>query len=152
MLPPDLVQLRVGGTRGLSREHYEPGQEVFRQGELGDRLYLILSGEVEVIRQEAGTSRLLARMGAGQWFGEMALLRQTIRNATVRCVAPLDVLSLPREEFGVLAAHLPDLRQRFDRLAAEREAAPQIAGEPAPAASGGPEGPGKRLEIGAARE
>jgi CRP-like cAMP-binding protein len=52
----------------------------------------------------------------------MAILHMTIRSASVRCVAPLDVLSLPREEFGVLAAHLPDLRQRFSALAAERQA------------------------------
>lgn len=123
VLPPDLVQLRVGGSRGLSREHYEPGQAVFRQGELGDRLYLILSGEVDVVRDEAGESRVLARLGPGQWFGEMALVHHTIRSADVRCVSPLDVLSLPREEFGVLATHLPDLRQRFDQLAAERQAA-----------------------------
>lgn len=131
VLPPDLVQLRVGGTRGLSREHYEPGEEVFRQGELGDRLYLILGGEVDVVREEQGESRVLARLGPGQWFGEMALLQHTIRNASVRCVASLDVLSLPREEFGVLAAHLPDLRQRFSAIAAEREAAvPQAAARP----------------------
>jgi NADH dehydrogenase len=122
-LPPELVQLRLGGTRGLSREHYEPGQEVFRQGELGDRLYLVLAGEVDVVREEDAGGRVLARLGPGQWFGEMALLHQTVRTATVRCVSPLDVLSLPREEFGVLAAHLPDLRLRFDRLASEREMA-----------------------------
>ncbi len=128
VLPPDLVQLRVGGTRGLSREHYEPGQDVFRQGELGDRLYLILAGEVDVVREEMGESRVVARLGPGQWFGEMAILHMTIRSASVRCVAALDVLSLPREEFGVLAAHLPDLRQRFDALAAERQAAaPDVA-------------------------
>ncbi len=129
VLPPDIVQLRVGGTRGLSREHYEPGQEVFRQGELGDRLYLILAGAVEVVRQEVGASRVLARLGPGQWFGEMALLQMTVRSASVRCVEPLDVLSLPREEFGVLATHLPDLRQRFDAIARERLGAP-AAGEP----------------------
>lgn len=136
VLPPDLVQLRVGGTRGLSREHYEPGQEVFRQGELGDRLYLILSGEVDVVREQEGDSVVLARLGPGQWFGEMALLHMTIRSASVRCVLPLDVLSLPREEFGVLAAHLPDLRQRFDALAAERQAV-SVVPQPA-AAPGGP--------------
>jgi NADH:ubiquinone reductase (H+-translocating) len=137
-LPPELVQLRLGGTRGLSREHYEPGQEVFRQGELGDRLYLVLAGEVDVVREEDAGGRVLARLGPGQWFGEMALLHQTVRTATVRCVSPLDVLSLPREEFGVLAAHLPDLRRRFDRLASEREMATTgPAADPWPTPAGG---------------
>jgi len=120
VLPPELVQLRLGGSRGASREHYEPGQDVFQQGEVGDRLYLILKGEVEVVREDEGESRRLARLGPGEWFGEMAVLRQTMRNATVRCVSPLDLLSLPREEFGVLSTHIPDLRQRFERVAQER--------------------------------
>jgi NADH dehydrogenase len=135
VLPPDLVQLRIGGTRGLQREHYEPGQDVFRQGELGDRLYLILSGEVDVVREDGGGSRTLARLGPGQWFGEMAILHMTIRSASVRCVAPLDVLSLPREEFGLLAAHLPDLRQRFAALAAQRQAPPGNESSRAPRAA-----------------
>jgi NADH dehydrogenase len=137
VLPPELVQLRLGGTKSASREHYEPGQEVFHQGEVGDRLYLVLGGEVEVLRREQGQDRLLARLGPGEWFGEMALLHQTMRNATVRCVTALDLLSLPREEFGVLAAHLPDLRQRFERVAREREDA--IA---PPAATGSASSPG----------
>jgi NADH dehydrogenase len=138
VLPPELVQLRLGGTRGASREHYEPGQEVFHQGEVGDRLYLVLKGEVEVLRREQGQDRLLARLGPGAWFGEMAILHQTMRNATVRCVTALDLLSLPREEFGVLATHLPDLRQRFERVAREREdAVAPPTGNPA-SSSGGP--------------
>lgn len=140
VLPPDLVQLRLGGTRGASREHYEPGQDVFHQGEVGDRLYLVLKGDVEVLRDEGGQSNVLARLGPGQWFGEMALLHQTMRNATVRCVTALDLLSLPREEFGVLATHLPDLRSQFERVAREREA---VTG---PAATGG-EAPSAREAV-----
>jgi NADH dehydrogenase len=121
-LPPDLVNLSLGGSQGVTREHFEPGQDVFREGELGDRLYIILQGEVEV-RREASPTAALARLGPGQCFGEMALVHMTTRNATVRCVSPLDVLSLPRQEFAVLAANLPDLKQSFERLAEERAAA-----------------------------
>ncbi len=48
------------------------------------------------------------------------LLQQATRNATVRCVEPLDVLALPKREFAVLAAHLPDMRRNFETLAAQR--------------------------------
>jgi NADH dehydrogenase len=119
-LPPELVELRVAGSQGISQEHFEPGQDVFRQGDLGDRLYIILSGGAEVRRAEAGAESVLARLGPGQCFGEMALLKMATRNATVRCMTPMDVLSLPKKEFAVLAAHLPDLRQSFERLAADR--------------------------------
>jgi len=59
VLPPELVQLRLGGSRGASREHYEPGQDVFQQGEVGDRLYLILKGEVHEIKAIMGKSNEL---------------------------------------------------------------------------------------------
>src|SRR5262249_53497056 len=90
ILPPQLVQLKLGGSRGTSREHFEPGQDVFHQGELGDRVYIILSGQAEVVREDAAGAHVLARLGPGECFGEMALLNQTTRSATVRCVATMD--------------------------------------------------------------
>jgi NADH dehydrogenase len=129
ILPPELVELRFGGSQGIGQEHYEPGQDVFRQGELGDRLYIILSGAAEVRREDDNQERVLAQLGPGQCFGEMALVNMVKRNATVRCTAPMDVLSLPKKEFAVLAANLPDLRRSFERLAGERAeaAAPPLA-------------------------
>ena len=124
LLPPDLVNLSVGSSQGVTREHFEPGQDVFREGDLGDRLYIILSGEVEIRRRGAEGESTLARLGPGQCFGEMALVNMTRRNATVRCVSSLDLLSLPKKEFAVLAANLPDLRRSFERLAGERAQQP----------------------------
>src|SRR5205085_7012575 len=77
-LPPELVQFRFGNNQLLLREHFEPGQEVFRQGDLGDRIYAILDGEAEVVVRD----QVIARLGAGELFGEMALLARTTRNAT----------------------------------------------------------------------
>jgi NADH:ubiquinone reductase (H+-translocating) len=128
-LPPELVNLRLGASQGVTREHFEPGQDVFREGDLGDRLYIILSGQAEVARGQGAARTVLARLAAGQCFGEMALVRQTTRNATVRCLTAMDVLSLPKSEFATLAAHLPDLRASFERLTEERAAS--VAPEPA---------------------
>jgi NADH dehydrogenase len=126
VLPPEIVELRFGSSQGIAQEHYEPGQDVFRQGELGDRLYIILSGGAEVRREDDHRERVLAELGPGQCFGEMALVNMVKRNATVRCTAAMDVLSLPKKEFAVLAANLPDLRRSFERLAAERAEAPAL--------------------------
>jgi NADH dehydrogenase len=126
-LPPDLVNLSLGSSQGVTREHFEPGQDVFREGELGDRLYIILKGEAEVRRREGTADVVLARLGAGQCFGEMALVNMATRNATVQCVQALDVLSLPRQEFATLAANLPDLKKSFERLAEERAASSSAA-------------------------
>ncbi len=71
-------------------------------------------------RRDEGEERVLAQLGPGQCFGEMALVNMATRNATVRCTQPLDVLSLPKKEFAVLAANLPDLKRSFERLASER--------------------------------
>ncbi len=119
-LPPDLVQLKLTNTTGISHEHFEPGEEVFHQGDLGDRIYIIASGQAEVARGENGSEALLARLGPGEYFGEMALLNRTTRNATVRCLEPLDVLSIQKREFSVLAANLPAMRESFERVMEER--------------------------------
>jgi CRP-like cAMP-binding protein len=79
-----------------------------------------------VWREADGRVRPLARLGPGDWFGEMALLNQTTRGATVRCVEAMDALSLPKRDFTVLAANLPELRESFERvMAARRPGAPQ---------------------------
>jgi NADH:ubiquinone reductase (H+-translocating) len=120
LLPAELVELRLTGAAGIMQEHFEPGEEVFHEGDLGDRVYIITSGRAAVMREADGGERVIAQLGPGECFGEMALLSQSARNATVRCVAAMDVLSLPKREFGLLAANLPDLRRSFERVAEQR--------------------------------
>jgi NADH dehydrogenase len=120
-LPPDLVQLRLGSMQGITREHFEPGEAIFHQGDLGDKLYILLGGEAEVIREEAGQEPLvLARLGPGEFFGEIALLKGSGRSATIRCVKSIDALSLPKREFGLLTTHLAGLRASFEKTADRR--------------------------------
>jgi NADH dehydrogenase len=113
-LPPELVQLRLGGTAGAAHQRFEPGEAVFRQGDLGDRVYIVLAGKAEVVRQDAGGDVVLAQIGPGEFFGEMALLSSAPRNATVRCTEATTVLGIPKREFGLLAANLPGLKQSFE--------------------------------------
>jgi NADH dehydrogenase len=120
LLPPELVQLKLGGSRGVTQEHFEPGQDVFRQGDLGDRVYLVMSGGAEVWRSVDGVETRLGRLGPGDWFGEMALLNETTRGGTVRCTEAMDALSLPKSEFGVLAANVPELRRSFEKVMEKR--------------------------------
>jgi NADH dehydrogenase len=116
ILPPELVQLKLASSVGVTQEHFEPGQEVFHQGDVGDRIYIVLSGTVEIVRDD----RIVATLGRGEFFGETALLQQAQRNATVRCLEPADLLALPKREFSVLSANLPELRRSFEAKSAER--------------------------------
>src|SRR5206468_3082699 len=65
-------------------------EDVFREGDPGDRFYVIESGEADI---EGG------RHGRGAYFGEIALLREVPRTATVHAVTKLDLLALERDDF-----------------------------------------------------
>ncbi len=79
--------------------HVEAGHELCRQGEPGDRLFIIVTGSCGVyVREERGEERLTA-LGPGEHFGEIALLTDEPRTATVRAETPVDVLQLPRDRF-----------------------------------------------------
>lgn len=109
--------------RGVTQVHFEPGEMVFRQGDAGDLVYSIIAGEADVIREEAdGSERLLATMGPGEYFGEMALISEAPRTATVRARTALDAVSMGRADFTTLYAYLPGLRQRVELLMRQREA------------------------------
>ena len=120
VLPPDIAELRFGGSRGMSQEHFEPGEDVFHEGDVGDRIYYVLKGQAEVLKRRNDADQFIAALGPGDWFGEGALLNETTRGATVRCRDHLDVLSLPKKEFTVLAASLPDVRRSFDQMMERR--------------------------------
>jgi NADH dehydrogenase len=122
VLPPDIVQLRTSRTQSLAREHFEPEEIVFRQGDLGDRLYIIEKGEVEVVREEeGGAEKVLAKLGPGQCFGEMALVSDAPRMATVRPLTGLDVLTIQRGAFRTLFNHLPSMREDFEEVIRRRQ-------------------------------
>ena len=121
LLPAELVQLKLNNSMGIIKEHYEPGQEVFHQGDLGDRIYIIVNGRAEVVREQDGREVMLAQLGSGEYFGEMALINQTTRNATIRCISPMDVISLPKREFNVLTTHLPEMKKSFENVMNQRQ-------------------------------
>jgi ATP-binding cassette subfamily B protein len=96
-------------------EHYEPGDVIVRRGDVGDKLYIVNRGQVEVIRGGSATrERPLALLREGDYFGEAALLRDAPRNATVRARTPVEVYSLSKADFGRLMAAVPPLRSKVE--------------------------------------
>jgi NADH dehydrogenase FAD-containing subunit/uncharacterized membrane protein YphA (DoxX/SURF4 family) len=130
----DIVVLAPRRTQKLGRAHYEAGDEVIRQGEKGECAYIILDGEVEVLMHSNGHWQHVRNVKAGECFGEIALLSDSPRTATVRCLTPVDLLVLPRDQFMALAEGFRDLgtalkaRMSERIFAAEKGAAP--AGSP----------------------
>ena len=98
---------------------------MFRQGDLGDTLYILLRGEAEVVREDDGIEKVIAHLQPGEFFGEMALLNQKTRGATIRCLKSTDVLTLKKGDFTALVANLPDLKQTFENVMAKRMGKPK---------------------------
>jgi hypothetical protein len=107
----------------VAQQHFEAGNVIFHQGETGNQVYVIINGEVEVVQDRpAPGDAVIARLGPGQFFGEMALIRAAPRVATVRALTDLDVLVMQRGAFLSLFTYLPALRQSFQRVMQERAA------------------------------
>lgn len=78
------------------------GKELFREGDPGDGLYLVIAGEVEIIKRGPRGDRSLARMAVGGVLGEMSLITADVRSATGRAVVDSRVLRLPVQRFRAL--------------------------------------------------
>jgi len=95
-------------ARGLEPVAAPAGHVVFNQGDVGDYFYVIESGEAEVI----GEGRMVATLEPGQAFGEIALLRQVPRTATVRAATPLRLQALASAHFlPVVTGFTPSARE-----------------------------------------
>jgi len=80
-----------------------PGAAVFREGEQGRELFVVLGGEMEVLKKSKGEREArVAVLGPGDWFGEMSILDVMPRSATVRVLAPSRVLRLSASDLDAL--------------------------------------------------
>jgi CRP-like cAMP-binding protein len=94
---------------------FEPGELIVRQGEVASRFYVITSGEVEVVQQVNGQERRLRTLGPGRHFGELALLQNVKRTATVRALTDTTVLAIARQDFTSLVGNMPELQQAVQK-------------------------------------
>jgi CRP-like cAMP-binding protein len=94
---------------------------IITEGEVGDKLYLIARGQVEVLTTNpAGKQRSLAVLRPGDHFGEMALLYDIPRTATIRAREPVQLYSLNKEDFNELLLSEPALREQIERIMKQR--------------------------------
>ena len=110
-----------------TRASFKPGQELFHQGDEGDAAYLILSGEAVVVADTPSGEVPVATVGQNAIIGEIAILCEVPRTATVRAASQLETLKIEKEHFLRLIREFPDmsveimreLGQRLTRTTAE---------------------------------
>ena len=78
---------------------YQDGEVIVKQGDEGDCMYVIQSGQVEVLKELDGRIVQLAVRGNGDFFGEMALFEHNVRMATVRALGPARILTIDKKNF-----------------------------------------------------
>jgi CRP-like cAMP-binding protein len=96
------------------------GDVIVRQGAPADKFFIIVDGEVEVVHEQDGVTKRLATLTTGQFFGEMAILRDSPRMATVRALAPTTVFAMERDAFRGLVAQSMGTTRDFDQVIQQR--------------------------------
>jgi Cyclic nucleotide-binding domain len=125
-LPGLTHEERVKASHRVRRIKFEPGEVIFREGEAADKFFVIAKGEVEVFRDVGGGEDTLGTMGPGEFFGELGLLMEKGRTASVRARDEVELLALDREEFSELVATSKGGASDVDRVLPDRLA--ELAG------------------------
>jgi len=113
-LSSEVLELIVEQTMSVG---FKPGDAVMTEGERGDSMYIIIHGVVSVYK----AGELIAELKEGDFFGEMALLGEQVRTATVKIKEQTALLKLSRANIMQLAENNPELKTRLEWAKSERE-------------------------------
>jgi uncharacterized protein YhbP (UPF0306 family) len=114
-------QQALGFTGELQPINVAAGEIIVRQGAPADKIFIIITGEVGVEREEAdGSTVELDTLRDGQFFGEVAILRDTPREATARALTDVTLLALQRDTFQKLVAGSLGTTGDFDSVIKQR--------------------------------
>src|SRR5216684_4077416 len=124
LFPPELSYINLNRTHVVNQAHFEPGDFIIRQGDVGDQFYVIVSGQVEVFKEMPDGQKVpLALLRQGEYFGETALLTGKRRSASVRALGRVDLMCIGRDEFHNLAGAWLKFSESVQALSEERERA-----------------------------
>ena len=99
---------------------YLDGETIVRQGDVGDCMYVIQAGQVEVLQEKNDKEVRLAVLGEGDFFGEMALFEREARSATVRALGEVRVLTVDKRTFLRMIHEDPSLAFRIVQKMSQR--------------------------------
>ncbi|VAV96550.1 cAMP-binding proteins - catabolite gene activator and regulatory subunit of cAMP-dependent protein kinases [hydrothermal vent metagenome] len=102
------------------RMTFLPGQDLCKQGDVGDAAYVIISGEADILVNQDGNEIVVAQVGENAVIGEIAVLCEVPRTATVRATTKLQTLKIDKETFLRLIREFPDMGIEIMRELAER--------------------------------
>jgi CRP-like cAMP-binding protein len=109
-------------TNLLVQERHDAGQELYKEGDPGEKLYIIVQGQVEITTTDAHGERLrLALYADGDFFGETAFLNDWRHTTTARTLIPSVFMTLERTRFRAMLDSSPELRASFESLVRQRE-------------------------------
>ena len=107
-------------SRRLKPVRFRQGETIVREGDPGDEMFFIESGQVQVVRGSGLRAVILAELGSGDLFGEMALLTGNPRSATVTALSDVDLWVMSRADFDDLVTAYPNLALALSRVLSER--------------------------------
>jgi voltage-gated potassium channel len=117
----DLPQQESGNIEAqLQPLSADAGEVLVRQGGPADKFFIVVDGEVELVREEDGREQHLGSYGPGHFFGEMSIMRDSPRSGTIRAVKPSTLLTLERETFRELVAESLGTTADFDQIIRRR--------------------------------
>lgn len=99
---------------------YQDGEVIIRQGDIGDCMFVIQEGQVEVIVEQNGRDPRLIVRGPGEFFGEMAIFEREVRMATVRALGQARVLTVDKKNFMRRMHEDPSLAYRLVQTMSQR--------------------------------
>jgi len=102
------------------KEEYAPGEAVFKKGDNPDCAYFVVSGEAEVVVEQSGRESVVAVLTQGEYFGEMALLSNEPRNATVRAKTPLVTEVIGKDNFLAMMRAVRSAREDVTKTMEQR--------------------------------
>jgi small-conductance mechanosensitive channel/CRP-like cAMP-binding protein len=101
---------------------YLPGESVVQRGAQGEELFIVSAGQASVLVDAEGTETEVARLGVGEFFGEMSLLTGDPRSATVKAVTDLSLLVLDKAAMRTVFQHNQELIEQVGRVVQHRKA------------------------------
>lgn len=104
-------------VKHIEYQLYPLNYVIFKEGDPGDKMYIIRKGHISVSKKKTGLEEVenIANMGPGDFFGEMALISNEARNATVTTLEETEVFTLSKYDLFILIQNNPDMAGRVNK-------------------------------------